>query len=129
MRFHYHGLRGIWENLNDLSLPRTTFSSEMADVPAVRQFITEDEIDAALTAGSGVEGGKGRIYGFFQEHREEKERIRFLRDEYGTGGALTPCPAHGAAMKITTGRACGTARRAARMCILHGIKLPGGLPV
>lgn len=86
MRFHYHGLRGIWENLNDLSLPRTTFSSEMADVPAVRQFITEDEIDAALTAGSGVEGGKGRIYGFFQEHREEKERIRFLRDEYGTGG-------------------------------------------
>ncbi len=58
----------------------------MTEVPAVKQFITEDEIDAALTAGSGMSGGKGRIYGFFQEHRDEKERIRFLRDEYGTGG-------------------------------------------
>ena len=86
LRFHYHGLRGIWENLNDLSLPRKTFASELTEVPTVKQFITEDEIDAALTAGSGMSGGKGRIYGFFQEHRDEKERIRFLRDEYGIGG-------------------------------------------
>ena len=86
LRFHYHGLRGIWENLQDLSLPRKTFASELTEVPTVKQFITEDEIDAALTAGSGMSGGKGRIYGFFQEHRDEKERIRFLRDEYGTGG-------------------------------------------
>ncbi len=25
LRFHYHGLRGIWENLQDLSLPRKAF--------------------------------------------------------------------------------------------------------
>lgn len=86
MRFHYHDFKEIWDSLQDLSLPRKTFASEMMEVPAAKPFITEDEIDAALTAGSGMSGGKGRIYGFFQEHREEKERIRFLRDEYGTGG-------------------------------------------
>lgn len=38
LRFHYHGLRGIWENLQDLSLPRKTFASELTEVPTVKQF-------------------------------------------------------------------------------------------
>ena len=65
LRFHYHKPREIWENLRDLSLPRTTFTSQLTEAPAVKQFISEDEIDAAMTRGSGFAGGKGRIFTFF----------------------------------------------------------------
>ena len=65
LRFHYHRPREIWENLKDLDLPRRTFSSDLSQVPTVQHFITEDEIDAAMTGGSSFAGGKGRIYAFF----------------------------------------------------------------
>ena len=86
LRFHYHKPREIWESLQDLSLPRKSFSSEMQDVPAVKQFITEDEIDAAMTGGSGIEGGKGRIFTFFKNPHTDKEKVDFLKSEYGIGG-------------------------------------------
>ena len=86
LRFHYHKPRAIWENLKDLALPRRTFTSEMAEVPSVKQFITEDEIDTAMTGGSGFSGGKGRIYTFFQESHTDKEKVDFLKHEYGMGG-------------------------------------------
>ena len=86
MRFHYHKPREIWEGLKDLSLPHTTFSSQMTEIPVVNQFITEDEIDAALAHGSNMTGGKGRIFVYFQESHTEKERADFLKHEYGIGG-------------------------------------------
>ena len=86
LRFHYHKPREIWENLQDLSLPRTAFSSQMTEVPAVRQFISEDEIDAAMTRGSDVSGGKSRIFAFFQNPHTDKEKVDFLKSEYGIGG-------------------------------------------
>ena len=86
LRFHYHKPREIGENLQDLSLPRTAFTSQLTEVPAVKQFITEDEIDAAITGGSSFAGGKGRIYAFFMENHSDKEKVRFLKDEYGIGG-------------------------------------------
>ena len=86
LRFHYHRPREIWENLKDLDLPRRTFSSELSKVPTVQHFITEDEIDAAMTGGSSFAGGKGRIYAFFMENHTDKEKVRFLKDEYGIGG-------------------------------------------
>ncbi len=52
LRFHYHKPREIWENLKDLSLPRTTFTAQLTEVPAAKQVITDDEIDAAMTTGS-----------------------------------------------------------------------------
>ena len=86
LRFHYHRPREIWENLKDLDLPRRTFSSDLSQVPTVQHFITEDEIDAAMTGGSSFVGGKGRIYAFFMENHTDKEKVRFLKDEYGIGG-------------------------------------------
>ena len=86
LRFRYHRPREIWENLKDLDLPRRTFSSELSQVPTVQHFITEDEIDAAMTGGSSFAGGKGRIYAFFMENHTDKEKVRFLKDEYGIGG-------------------------------------------
>ena len=86
LRFHYHKLENIWQSLRDMSLPRREYSSEMAAVPELGLFITEDEIDHALDRGSGVEGGKGRIYEYFTADHTGKEKAAFLKDEYGIGG-------------------------------------------
>ena len=86
LRFHYHKLENIWQSLRDLSLPRRAYSSEMTAVPELARFITEDEIDHALDRGSGVEGGKSRIYEYFTADHTGKEKAAFLKDEYGIGG-------------------------------------------
>ncbi|BDF01481.1 hypothetical protein CE91St51_35180 [[Clostridium] innocuum] len=86
LRFHYHKLDQIWQSLRDMSLPRREYSSEMAAVPELARFITEDEIDHALDRGSGVEGGKGRIYEYFTADHTGKEKTGFLKKEYGIGG-------------------------------------------
>ena len=39
-----------------------------------------------MTRGSGFEGGKGRIFTFFQKPHTDKEKVDFLKNEYGTGG-------------------------------------------
>ena len=86
LRFHYHKLENIWQSLRDLSLPRREYSSEMTTMPELGRFITEDEIDHALDRGSGVEGGKGRIYEYFTADHTGREKAAFLKDEYGIGG-------------------------------------------
>ena len=86
LRFHYHKLQKLWNNLKDLSLLRQAFASNMAELPQVTPFITEDEIDAALCYGSSMAGGKGRIYAYFKEPHTITEKADFLKHEYGTGG-------------------------------------------
>ena len=86
LRFHFHRLDEMLEALDDLDLPRRRFSSEMAEIPPVRQFITEDEIDANLAEGGLMSGSKGRIFAFFQQPHSDKEQVDFLKQEYGTGG-------------------------------------------
>lgn len=87
MRFHYHKPLEIWNALQDLDLPRREYTSDMAEVPKVGMFITEDEIDAALNKGSNVEGGKGRIYTYLTGSHNSKEKTDFLKNEYGIGGS------------------------------------------
>ena len=87
MRFHYHKPVEIWNALQDLDLPRREYTSDMAEVPKVGMFITEDEIDATLNRGSNVEGGKGRIYGYLTSSHNSKEKADFLKNEYGIGGS------------------------------------------
>ena len=86
LRFHFHRPDEILEALEDLDLPRRAFSSEMAEIPPVRQFITEDEIDANLAGGGLMSGSKGRIFAFFQQPHSNREQVDFLKQEYGTGG-------------------------------------------
>ena len=87
MRFNYHKPVEIWNALQDLDLPRREYTSDMAEVPKVGMFITDDEIDATLTRGSNVEGGKGRIYTYLTGAHNTKEKADFLKNEYGTGGS------------------------------------------
>ena len=86
LRFHYHKPDSIEQGLRELSLPRREYRAEMAEIPAVQRFITEDEIAATLTRGSNIEGSKGRIYAYFKEKHTPREQADFLKDEYGIGG-------------------------------------------
>lgn len=87
MRFNFHKLHQIWQGLQELNLPRKDYHTEMAELPSVQRFITEDEIAAVLTRGSSIEGGKGRIYAYFKEKHTPKEQEDFLKKEYGVGGS------------------------------------------
>ncbi len=87
LRFHYHKPDKIEQGLREMSLPRREYRTEMAEIPAVQRFITEDEIAATLTRGSNIEGSKGRIYAYFKEKHSPKEQADFLKDEYGIGGS------------------------------------------
>ena len=86
LRFHYHKSQALLTRLEDLSLPRKEFRSDMEAIPETGRFITEDEIAASLANGSGFEGGKTRIYEFFQTPHTTKESADFLKKEYGIGG-------------------------------------------
>jgi len=48
--------------------------------------VSQEDIDAILTKGSGVEDGKYRIYRQFWKHEDSRSNIAFLKKEYGTGG-------------------------------------------
>ena len=86
MRFHYHRPQALLTRLEDLSLPRKEYRSDMTALPETGSFITEDEIADSLANGSGFEGGKTRIYEFFQTPHVPKESVDFLKKEYGDGG-------------------------------------------
>ena len=49
-------------------------------------FITQDEVDKLLAGGSGVADCKFRIYSFFLQTHTSKEKVDFLKKEYGHGG-------------------------------------------
>ena len=49
-------------------------------------FITNDDIDSYLCRGSNVTEGKMRIFSHFLHEHTSKERIDFLKNEYGHGG-------------------------------------------
>lgn len=55
-------------------------------------FITQDEIDWIIQRGSLVQDGKGRIYKYFSEDHTEKEKVEFLKNEYGSSGRSDALP-------------------------------------
>ncbi len=55
-------------------------------MPAKAIFITQDEVDGMLTDGNGVSVRKLKIYAYFMEGHTAKERVEFLKQEYGKGG-------------------------------------------
>ena len=86
LRFHYHKLERLEQRLNELDLPLREYQSTMTMPPVLRQFITDDEINESLSGGSGISGGKTRIYEYWQASHSSQEKVNFLKNEYGTGG-------------------------------------------
>lgn len=46
----------------------------------------DDITTITLLRGSGMAGGKQRIFDFFQTEKDNKKRADFLKNEYGVGG-------------------------------------------
>lgn len=86
MRFKMYSPDKVLAQLNDLKREHLHFRADEYQSSAAQRFITEDEIDKLFLRGSGMDRGKIRIYLYFQEHTDTKERIAFLKQEYGTGG-------------------------------------------
>ena len=59
--------------------------AEAEDEKSSAFSISQEDIDAILTKGSGVENGKYRIYRQFWKNENSKSNIAFLKREYGTG--------------------------------------------
>ena len=73
----------------ELYITRKTFTAQELTYSPPERFISRDEIDNMFKRGSGVSEGKYRIYTFFDTHTDKKERITFLKNEYGWGGSYT----------------------------------------
>lgn len=86
LRFHYHKVDSLYQRLQELELPRKEYRSHLSEIPKVKAFITDDEVLAAISRGSGIDRGKERITEFFKENHTLQEKANFLKNEYGTGG-------------------------------------------
>ena len=49
--------------------------------------VSQEDIDAVLTKGSGFQDGKYRIYRQFWKYEDSRSNIAFLKKEYGTGSS------------------------------------------
>ncbi|HEL0597239.1 TPA: DEAD/DEAH box helicase family protein [Streptococcus equi subsp. zooepidemicus] len=86
LRFHYHKVNSLYKRLQELELPRKEYSTNLIELPKIKPFITEDEVKATISRGSGIDKGKERITKFFKENHTLQEKAHFLKDEYGIGG-------------------------------------------
>ena len=86
LRYRYHRPEELLQGIQDLNLPYSSYKTEMRELPKVRHFITEDDINDYLRNRNPYQGGKGRIYDYWQEPHTPKEKADFLKKEYGIGG-------------------------------------------
>ena len=86
IRFQMYHPSKLIRPLEEYTLPRREYVSDLAELPAAKGFITEDEINEHLTGGSNFSGSKGRIYAYYQSPHTAKEKLDFLKNEYGIGG-------------------------------------------
>ena len=49
--------------------------------------VSQEDIDAVLTRGSGVSEGKFRIYEQYLKQESAADNAKMLKEEYGIGGA------------------------------------------
>lgn len=74
-----------------VSLPSEEEQQELiaeAEAETTSAFvISQEDIDAVLTHGSGIHDGKYRIYEQYLKQETHEANVSFLKDEYGIGGA------------------------------------------
>ena len=87
LNYHHAPPANLVTRLRELSDMIYEYTTDMTELPEVRQFISEDEIrESFVSHGSGIHNGKYRIYDYFTGDHTDKEKIEFLKNEYGTGG-------------------------------------------
>ena len=58
LRFHFHSVEDVLTRTEEPILPHLDYSSNLAEMPEVGPFITEDEIADALSSGSSMAGAR-----------------------------------------------------------------------
>ena len=86
LRFCYRKVDSLYQRLQELELPRKEYTYNLTELPKVQGFITEDEVLATISRGSGFDQGKERIAKYFKESHTLHEKANFIKDEYGIGG-------------------------------------------
>ena len=89
MWWHFHKPQDVLYRMEDLLLDRRTFTAKHGLAYTPKQFISEDEKQQFLlnlNRGSSVVDYKLRISEFFSQSHTQKDKIDFLRNEYGFGG-------------------------------------------
>ncbi|MBT2157617.1 hypothetical protein KK420_06570 [Clostridioides difficile] len=120
LRFHYHKVDSLYKNLQELALPRKEYTSNLTELPQVHGFITEDEVLATISRGSGFDQGKERITKYFKESHTLQEKANFLKDEYGIGGHSHAVSGQREVMNGTMQRGLNYRRIIVTMFFLHG---------
>ena len=91
-RHYYNRMDDILEDLRDLRKQWIEFPmGQDVEVKEI-SFITQDEIDHILIGGSNFANGKKRTYDHFMQGLTPEENIKFLKQEYGNGGASHALP-------------------------------------
>lgn len=104
LRFHYHNVKKLGEQIQGLDLPLKEYPMAMTEMSKTEAFITDDEIDVDLSRGSGFAGGKGRIYTYWKEEHSAQEKADFLKREYGIGGHSHACSGADSSMQDHDGK-------------------------
>ena len=87
LRFHFHKPKDGLFRLKDLQRQRTEFLTKPDFEYVPKLFITEDEKDKLLLEHYGYRHGKFSIAKYFEQHEDEKERVAFLKQQFGEGGS------------------------------------------
>lgn len=75
------------KDLEEKQSSESFFVEKNPDYEEITPDFTEEELNNILRRGSGVEGGKIRIYHLYQRTLSKKERASFLKEEYGWSGS------------------------------------------
>jgi N12 class adenine-specific DNA methylase len=86
IRFNFYNPHDALKKFQDFQLEKHEYLVTDFKLQGTEMFITDDEISNLLKDGSGVQEGKERIDAFFSEEHSLKEKMDFLKHEYGTGG-------------------------------------------
>ncbi len=86
LRFHFHKPRELLYRLKDLQIERRQFITNPDFAFKGHYFISEREKDALLGYGSNYSNSKFAIEEYFKAGHTLPEKIKFLKEQYGTGG-------------------------------------------
>ena len=73
--------------------------------------------------------GKAAFFAYFQNSHTDKEKVDFLRHEYGIGGHSHALSGAGGSWEDHDGKGLHYKKGGCRMCISHGRRLPSGSPI
>lgn len=87
MRSRLYNPNRLLRAMEEIVMPRREYATDMAKVPEIKGFITEDEIQHYFAGGNDIQDTKARIYDFFQQPHTPKEKTAFLKRELGTSNS------------------------------------------